>query len=158
MKIKDREQAIQEFGLDAVEWYERGKTLSELQALSEDYCRGSDDGYRHGYYKAMSHVVYGIKPTKEYLHGPLYDWMKDKNEETADNPPSPRKIKYKSKLRFQIFKRDGYRCQVCGVSAQDNAVLHVDHKIPRSKGGTDNPKNLWTLCQDCNLGKGVQSL
>lgn len=57
-------------------------------------------------------------------------------------------------LRFAIFKRDHYRCQICGRNAQDDAVkLEMDHKIPRAKGGSDDPSNLWTLCFDCNRGK-----
>lgn len=56
-------------------------------------------------------------------------------------------------LRFRILKRDGYRCQLCGQNAQDGVKLEVDHKHPRSKGGTDDPTNLWTLCFDCNRGK-----
>lgn len=56
-------------------------------------------------------------------------------------------------VRFAIFKRDGYRCQICGRSAQQGMVLEIDHKLPRAKGGTDDRSNLWTLCFDCNRGK-----
>jgi len=56
-------------------------------------------------------------------------------------------------IRFRILKRDGYRCQLCGRNAQDGIKLEVDHKYPRSKGGTDDESNLWVLCFDCNRGK-----
>lgn len=62
------------------------------------------------------------------------------------------------KLRFQILKRDKYRCRLCGGSAKDGATLHVDHITPKAKGGTNDRSNLWTLCRDCNLGKGVEEL
>ncbi len=62
------------------------------------------------------------------------------------------------KLRFRIFKRDNYRCQLCGRSAQDGVTLEVDHKIARAQNGTDHPDNLWTLCFDCNRGKSDESL
>ncbi len=62
-----------------------------------------------------------------------------------------------AKRRFLILKRDGYRCQMCGATAED-ARLHVDHKIARATGGSDDPENLWTLCEPCNLGKGVEAL
>ena len=52
-----------------------------------------------------------------------------------------------------LFKRDGYRCVECGASKDDGATLHVDHKVPVSKGGTDELDNLQTLCSDCNLNK-----
>lgn len=32
-------------------------------------------------------------------------------------------------------------------------VLEIDHVVPRSKGGTDDPSNLVTACLDCNRGK-----
>jgi 5-methylcytosine-specific restriction endonuclease McrA len=30
------------------------------------------------------------------------------------------------KLRFEVFKRDGFTCQYCGCSAP-NSVLEIDH-------------------------------
>lgn len=56
------------------------------------------------------------------------------------------------KLRFEVFKRDSFTCVYCGRSAPD-VVLHVDHIVPVSKGGTDDLTNLVTSCADCNLGK-----
>lgn len=61
-------------------------------------------------------------------------------------------------LRFEILKRDGYRCCLCGRSAQDGAELEVDHKVPVAKGGKTEPDNLWTLCKDCNRGKRDKDL
>lgn len=56
-------------------------------------------------------------------------------------------------LRYDIMKRDGFRCQLCGASARDGAKLHVDHIVPVSKGGKTTKDNLRTLCSHCNLGK-----
>lgn len=62
-------------------------------------------------------------------------------------------VSVKSKrLRFEILKRDGFRCRYCGADAVQ-AVLHVDHVIPSSRGGTDDPQNLITACAACNGGK-----
>lgn len=82
--------------------------------------------------------------------------------------PKPQRPPYQTKpirerdgwlaLRFRIFKRDGYRCQLCGRDAQDGIKLEVDHKLARSKGGSDDPANLWTLCFDCNRGKSDDDL
>ena len=58
------------------------------------------------------------------------------------------------KLRYMILRRDGFRCQLCGRSANDGIKLHVDHIIPISKGGRTIESNLRVLCEDCNLGKG----
>lgn len=55
-------------------------------------------------------------------------------------------------LRFEILTRDGYRCRYCGASAQ-TATLHIDHVLPKAKGGRDDAANLVTACSDCNHGK-----
>ncbi len=60
--------------------------------------------------------------------------------------------------RFAIFKRDSYRCYICGASAGDGSRLEVDHKIAVAKGGTNGEDNLWTLCFECNRGKGTHDL
>ncbi len=57
-------------------------------------------------------------------------------------------------LRYDILKRDGFRCQICGATQADGVQLHVDHIIPVSKGGKSIPSNLQTLCSRCNIGKG----
>jgi hypothetical protein len=58
-------------------------------------------------------------------------------------------------LRYNVLKHDNFRCVRCGRSpATDlNCQLHVDHKIPVSKGGLTVSENLQTLCSKCNLGK-----
>lgn len=61
-------------------------------------------------------------------------------------------------LRFNVFRRDGFRCRYCGVSVDDGAILHADHVIPESKGGPTTIDNLVTACIDCNLGKSDKDL
>lgn len=61
------------------------------------------------------------------------------------------------RLRFEVFKRDSFKCQYCGKSAPD-VVLHADHIKPASKGGESTLLNLITACLDCNLGKGAVPL
>ena len=56
-------------------------------------------------------------------------------------------------LRYDIMKRDQFRCVLCGASQKEGAKLHVDHIYPISKGGKTEPNNLRTLCDQCNLGK-----
>ena len=56
-------------------------------------------------------------------------------------------------LRYQILKRDSFRCQVCGRTQADGTILHIDHILPVSKGGKTIPSNLRVLCAACNLGK-----
>ncbi len=56
-------------------------------------------------------------------------------------------------LRYDVLKRDKYKCVICGASASDGAKLEVDHIIPISKGGQTTIDNLQTLCMSCNRGK-----
>lgn len=56
------------------------------------------------------------------------------------------------RLRFEILKRDGFRCRYCGKSGTASQ-LQVDHVTPRSKGGTNDPSNLIAACVECNAGK-----
>lgn len=61
-----------------------------------------------------------------------------------------------NKMRFSIYKRDGYRCCNCGISGRFNksVQLEIDHIIPISKGGKTTYDNLQTLCHKCNAEKG----
>lgn len=73
-------------------------------------------------------------------------------ERKAKRKPGKRRRKSLT-TRFHVFKRDEFRCQMCGATAQDGARLEVDHKHPISRGGSNKAENLWTLCFDCNRGK-----
>lgn len=56
--------------------------------------------------------------------------------------------------RFIILERDDFQCIYCGKSSiEDRAELHVDHIVPKSKGGPDRSSNLVTTCKRCNLEK-----
>ncbi|MDE2100134.1 MAG: HNH endonuclease [Patescibacteria group bacterium] len=55
-------------------------------------------------------------------------------------------------MRFEILKRDNFKCVYCGNGAP-NVKLHVDHRIALAKGGTNDPDNLVTACHICNAGK-----
>lgn len=63
------------------------------------------------------------------------------------------RAKMNDSLRYDILKRDGFKCVICGASVEDGVKLHVDHIIPISKGGKTVKSNLRTLCSNCNLGK-----
>jgi len=63
-----------------------------------------------------------------------------------------------TKLRFQVFQRDGFRCKCCGKIAGDGVELQVDHIQPVAKGGTNDLQNLQTLCRECNSGKRTETV
>jgi len=49
-------------------------------------------------------------------------------------------------LRRQVLARDGWRCQLCGSSAD----LQIHHIKFRSRLGGDEESNLITLCGRCD--------
>lgn len=57
-------------------------------------------------------------------------------------------------MRYDVLRRDGFRCVKCGRGREDGVKLHVDHIKPVSRGGKSVMSNLQTLCEDCNCGKG----
>lgn len=61
-------------------------------------------------------------------------------------------------LRYDVLRRDRFRCVICGASpaSRIGCELHVDHKIPISRGGNTTIENLRTLCGECNVGKGAK--
>lgn len=75
-------------------------------------------------------------------------------------------------LRAFVFARSRFMCEGCGLAYTPipnydgrDAVfrpwpwlksLQVDHRIPRSKGGTHHPSNLQALCFGCNAKKGAR--
>ncbi len=61
--------------------------------------------------------------------------------------------KVSNKMRFSIYKRDGYRCRICGRTRR-YAYLEIDHIKPIAKGGKSTYDNLQTLCKRCNQEKG----
>ena len=66
-------------------------------------------------------------------------------------PPAPRP----AFTRFNVFLRDGFACQYCGVR-RASEELTFDHVVPRSKGGISSWENVVTACRSCNLAKGAR--
>jgi len=56
-------------------------------------------------------------------------------------------------VKEEIFKKDGYKCVVCGRGKKDGIEICADHRIPKDKGGTKTADNGQTLCAEHNLMK-----
>lgn len=56
------------------------------------------------------------------------------------------------RLRFEILRRDNHACRYCGATAPE-VKLTVDHVVPSTLGGSDDPANLVAACAACNSGK-----
>lgn len=68
------------------------------------------------------------------------------------------------KLRKIYDKTDGY-CHICHrkLSFQNHGKLdskgawHIEHSIPRAKGGSDHLNNLFAACINCNIYKSAKA-
>lgn len=54
-------------------------------------------------------------------------------------------------IRYFVFSRDNYTCQVCKKSK--DKILHTHHIIYRSEGGTNRASNLITVCLHCHTSE-----
>jgi hypothetical protein len=104
-----------------------------------------------------------------YLDGGWYfgrrrEWRDESEiiEETLDNIDLPELESYhfiRAGLWWEILARDQWTCRSCGRSSKEHGtILHVDHIVPRSKGGSDDRGNLQTLCWKCNIGKSNKDM
>lgn len=53
-------------------------------------------------------------------------------------------------IRYFVFARDNYTCQVC---KKKNKILRTHHLVFKSHGGTDRADNLITVCTDCHTSE-----
>lgn len=101
----------------------------------------------------------------------LNNWLIQCDEDELENPDeiddnslseevilkakeaAEQKVKVMPAIRWQVFQRDNWKCVACGRGAQHDVILHIDHILPRSKGGKDKLENYQTLCDTCNIGK-----
>jgi len=68
--------------------------------------------------------------------------------------PNKRYPKYWNKLRFKVFYRDKFKCQLCGRKtiphSKNNDITTCHHITPIRLGGRHDLKNLTTLCKRCH--------
>jgi 5-methylcytosine-specific restriction endonuclease McrA len=60
---------------------------------------------------------------------------------------------YAKLTRKNVFIRDQYRCQYCGIVFLSHE-LTFDHVVPRRDGGRTTWTNISTACKSCNHKKG----
>lgn len=53
-------------------------------------------------------------------------------------------------VRYYVFARDDYTCQVCH---RKGGILHTHHIVYKSEGGTDKADNLITVCSECHTSE-----
>ena len=65
----------------------------------------------------------------------------------------PRRVRIGKKERELLHKGQGGKCNYCGRRLS-LAYMHVDHKTPVAREGSNRVSNLQLLCSPCNTRKG----
>jgi len=83
--------------------------------------------------------------------------LRQREESNADRDPRPGGSKWQG-TRYDVLKRAGGKCALCGASVEQGAILHVDHIKPISKRPdlAKEESNLQALCAPCNLSKAAR--
>ena len=97
---------------------------------------------------------------KDKINSYLRDYYKNNLDRFGDHKCRAKYwgVEYTIINRLGIFRRDKYKCQLCGCKVQikcskNDNTAHLDHIIPMSKGGGHLEHNAQTLCKKCNLSK-----
>lgn len=121
-------------------------------------------------YDSYIQIAKGLPHRLDALLSKLNNWFQQEQDATKDEKAAgslelkkarafaavsaETRIRIMPALRWQVFQRDQWKCVACGRNSHDGAILHIDHIIPRSRGGLDVLANYQTLCDVCNIGKG----
>ena len=114
-----------------VDWVEK-QYLKLYDRKPRDTWRGIRRLYQEGKLRKVKKGVYRYEPEKV------------KEIKLLNFPP---------KIKEKIFKRDNYKCVVCGRGRKDSVEICADHVIPLDRGGTNTLENGQTLCMEHNLLK-----
>lgn len=55
-------------------------------------------------------------------------------------------------FRSEVLAKTGGTCYLCGASITAES-MHMDHRVPRNAGGSDDIENIWPTCRSCNQSK-----
>ena len=94
---------------------------------------------------------------KKHVVQTITEWNKKviSRNDIPETDDSEEKIDLK--IKTFLYGEPGGFCKGCGQHFfKEN--LQIDHKIPKSKGGSDNISNLQLLCGYCNSVKGARPM
>jgi 5-methylcytosine-specific restriction endonuclease McrA len=140
----------------------RNTTINDL--IIEYFRKHPKENLKHGpvvdYVEAKYLKLYGKKPRdtwrgirKLHQEGFLIKVSKGVYKYDPDYVQHKELFEFPHNIKEKIFKRDNYRCVVCGRGKEDGVEIHADHKKPLDKGGTNTVDNGQTLCSEHNFIK-----
>ena len=162
-------KSIGDWSIDEDGWLSLPLRPDELAVVGFEWCNSSAqilDWIFHYRSRLSSQEMASLLQAFEVILNPRQNYCSFGQDKRANGldllnqwlKPTTKRQPIKPGIRFQVLKRDRYRCQMCGVTAQDDAKLEIDHIHPVSKGGGNELSNLQVLCRDCNAGKRDQLL
>lgn len=92
---------------------------------------------KHSATKIKTHVK--VKGESSPFDGNLVYW----SSRMGNNPEMPKRVS-------TLLKKQKGKCTHCGLIFQEDDVMEVDHKIPKSKGGKDSYENWDLLHRHCH--------
>lgn len=116
---------------EIVDWT-TAEYLKRTGKIFRDPDRGIRKLHQEGYLVKESKGVY------------RYDPSLVKRRELEDFSPA---------FKQAIFKRDGFKCVICGKGKKDGVEIHADHIMPKDFGGKATLENGQTLCSQHNFLK-----
>ena len=138
-KITDIAKSLLSHDQSQIEYYEQitknmvGRVLSKNRGLTERI----DDEYRLKGYEVLSGDEIGDLVC--LCQGKIADYITRRGRRIWEH-----RVKSEGYIsgtsRYEVLKRAKFRCELCGISADEKA-LEVDHIVPRNHGGTDDLPN-----------------
>jgi len=138
------------------------KSISDL--IIEYFKKHPNEDLPHGpvvdWVEEEYKILYGRKPRdtwrairKLHQEGFLIKVTKGVYKYDPDYVSKKELYDFTPELKKLILERDGYKCVVCGRTEREGYELHVDHILPKDKGGKATLENGQTLCSLCNFRK-----
>jgi len=133
-----------------IEYYEQivknmvGRVLNKNRGITEK----DGESYRLKEFSKLSSTE--IKDLIESCNAKIAEYLEKRSDPWSHRRKSAGYVP--GTIRYEVLKRARYRCELCGISAEEKAT-EVDHIIPRNKGGTDDISNFQALCYSCNATK-----
>ena len=87
----------------------------------------------------------------------IQDELKRLNREYgggSGNAEKHKRVPLKYSVKDEVMRRQRGRCARCNVNFITKGIrIHIDHKKPVSKGGSNGIRNLQALCPNCHANK-----
>jgi ATP adenylyltransferase len=143
-------KALSFYDLSQIEYYERvthnmvGKVLRNHKVVKRD-----KNLYELNEYEVLSENE--IKQIVDACEQKIDEYIEKRGNAIWAHRSKTRQA-VSGTIRYEVLKRAKYRCELCGISAEEKA-LEVDHIVPKNLGGEDSINNYQALCYTCNAQK-----